>query len=743
MEAQLSVELLAKIENFKKGFKEAGEAVSSAGKVIDTGVNKISSAVTSKFAGIFSTTALVGFGKAVLDVTADFQKFSAVLGNTLGSSSLAKLKLKEIQDFAAKTPFGVNELTGAFVKLANAGFKPTGDQMTRLGDLASSTGKSFDQLAEAILDAQSGEFERLKEFGIRAKDAGDSVIFTYKGVQTQVEKTSGSIREYITSLGDAQGVSGSMAKISETLGGQISNLGDNWDQMLLSVGRNTSGVFNSAIGVISSAINKITQYNEELEIASNYKLGSKTLDFFKQLNRAVNPFASKGATDLELATFSIKDANADVSKFVSESLAAAKSTGDFGKALADLKKKGDAALKSPIIKSSEQYRGIKDAYQLGVKALQDARTNFSNTPLTDANFGTNTAKGVKSVADILKDLNTDLKVVANQFYGTFGDQTKDKINAYQKAIDDLIKKGVDPASKAILKLKSAQDSLAGKDAKGGNLLGGVDPLGFNDIASQTAAKPILVQPTLKLVPIITGLTELEKKVRDFGENASEVLSKGLGSAFANIGTSIGNALAGSGSLIENLGASLLSTLGSVLTQLGEMAISVGVGLIGIKAALKSLNPAVAIAAGVALVALGAFAAKKASSIGDRVQGSDTVYTKPTAFANGGIIYGPTLGLMGEYAGAKSDPEVVAPLSKLKSILGQSEDSTLGTASSMGVNGGNVFNNTTNSYGTNGNNQPNIIVQAPEPIVMSTRFEISGEKLLVITERAKKRLNRVS
>src|SRR5690606_41770376 len=59
--------------------------------------------------------------------------------------------------------------------------------------------------SEAILDAQTGEFERLKEFGIRAKDAGDSVIFTYKGVQTQVEKTSGSIREYITSLGDAQG----------------------------------------------------------------------------------------------------------------------------------------------------------------------------------------------------------------------------------------------------------------------------------------------------------------------------------------------------------------------------------------------------------------------------------------------------------------------------------------------------------------------------------------------------------
>jgi hypothetical protein len=46
------------------------------------------------------------------------------------------------------------------------------------------------------------------------------------------------------------------------------------------------------------------------------------------------------------------------------------------------------------------------------------------------------------------------------------------------------------------------------------------------------------------------------------------------------------------------------------------------------------------------------------------------------FAAGGIISGPTLGLMGEYAGARNNPEVVAPLNKLKSMMG-------------GMGGGNV------------------------------------------------------
>lgn len=49
------------------------------------------------------------------------------------------------------------------------------------------------------------------------------------------------------------------------------------------------------------------------------------------------------------------------------------------------------------------------------------------------------------------------------------------------------------------------------------------------------------------------------------------------------------------------------------------------------------------------------------------------------FADGGIVYGPTVGLMGEYAGASGNPEVIAPLDKLKSIL----KSSGGTGSGRG------------------------------------------------------------
>ena len=43
----------------------------------------------------------------------------------------------------------------------------------------------------------------------------------------------------------------------------------------------------------------------------------------------------------------------------------------------------------------------------------------------------------------------------------------------------------------------------------------------------------------------------------------------------------------------------------------------------------------------------------------------------TPFANGGLVYGPTLALMGEYSGASRNPEVIAPLDKLKALIGES------------------------------------------------------------------------
>lgn len=56
------------------------------------------------------------------------------------------------------------------------------------------------------------------------------------------------------------------------------------------------------------------------------------------------------------------------------------------------------------------------------------------------------------------------------------------------------------------------------------------------------------------------------------------------------------------------------------------------------------------------------------------------------FAEGGVVFGPTLGLMGEYAGASSNPEVIAPLNKLKDLLGDRGSSNVNLNGEFRING---------------------------------------------------------
>jgi hypothetical protein len=94
--------------------------------------------------------------------------------------------------------------------------------------------------------------------------------------------------------------------------------------------------------------------------------------------------------------------------------------------------------------------------------------------------------------------------------------------------------------------------------------------------------------------------------------------------------------------LKAAGNSILSTLGGLLIRLGEMAIAVGVGIAGVKTALKTLNPVVAIAGGVALIAIGSAFAASAGKLGDSSgavagQGSTAQSSSGSSFVSGSGI----------------------------------------------------------------------------------------------------------
>ena len=141
----------------------------------------------------------------------------------------------------------------------------------------------------------------------------------------------------------------------------------------------------------------------------------------------------------------------------------------------------------------------------------------------------------------------------------------------------------------------------------------------------------------------------------------EQLNQSLQSIFTQLdidmltgfGEQIGNLMSG-----EKFDMSKLGTiLADAIISLGKALITYGVTQKAALKALSSMNPYVAIAGGILAVAAGTALKNKLTQ------------NNAPKFANGGIVSGPTMGLVGEYPGAQNNPEVIAPLDKLKSMIG--------------------------------------------------------------------------
>jgi hypothetical protein len=616
MSAKLNVDIVAQLKDFNKAMSDLKVEVDDMGKTINKSndsniksTNKLSSAFTSigkTLAGVFAADMLIGFGKAVVNTTAEFQKMEAVLTNTLGSKSLAQQSMAQIVAFASKTPFQVNELTDSFVKLANRGFKPTMAELTSLGDLASSTGKSFDQLTEAALDAMTGEFERLKEFGIRAKSEGDKVQFTFKGVTTEVQKTDGAIKDYLISLGKAEGVSGAMAAISETVGGKISNLGDNVDQLKLAIGNQTSGVFAASIDWLSEfvkhaglSLKSISELKKEVgDIQFSGNLNETFIEVDNLVKRYKEIYPELSNTQIiDKAIDAVTDSYRGLSKTAYTN--GLMTVGSLWKIMDELgnyglKLKETAAIAS--IKTKEEIEDIKKLAEAAKKAHEEKIANLRKESVEYENH----VKKVYQLADRdpFGQRNLDVNRNADAERQKIMENAGQRILALNKQIAESTK-GIIIPEDAITRMNAAVEAQ-----------------------KQMSIETALVAQYMGAALFVGDL---------FGQAISQ-LGEGGKAIFQGI--------------MDSLKALIIRFVAAI-------------------AAAFTLN----ILTGGLVMKAGAEAGGK-SALGKLLKGGKSYGIGGlTPFAAGGIVSGPTAALVGEYSGARTNPEVIAPLSKLQNMIG--------------------------------------------------------------------------
>lgn len=189
----------------------------------------------------------------VVSTAGMFQKYESVLTNALnGSSEKAKAYLSDINSFAAKTNFQLNELTDDFIKFVNRGVTPSMDAMRKMGDFTNTVAKPFDQLTEAILDINNPE--RWKEFGVRVQTEGNKIKLSFRDMTVECDRTVESVMKAVEQFGSMKGVEGSTEAISKTIEGQMSNLEDTITTALAEIGLANQGLISGSISAVDTIV---------------------------------------------------------------------------------------------------------------------------------------------------------------------------------------------------------------------------------------------------------------------------------------------------------------------------------------------------------------------------------------------------------------------------------------------------------------------------------------------------------
>lgn len=210
---------------------------------------------TALFGAYLGFQGLKNTFSAIFNANKSFEQLSGSLKTVTGSAQGAQQAFALIEKFAIDTPYQLNEIVEAFIRLKALGLDPSEAALTSYGNTASAFGKNIKDFVDAVAAATVGEFERLKTFGIKARAENEKVSFTFQGVTTTVQKNATEIEKYLRSLGDIN-FAGAMSEQMKTMNGVLSNIEDSFEKIYRQIGQ---------AGLNEALKSTFTRFNELVE----------------------------------------------------------------------------------------------------------------------------------------------------------------------------------------------------------------------------------------------------------------------------------------------------------------------------------------------------------------------------------------------------------------------------------------------------------------------------------------------
>lgn len=212
----------------------------------------------------FTLQGAQSFISQMVAVRSQFQQLEISFGTMLKSKEKANALMAQMTDLAAKTPFGLEEVSEGAKKLL--AFQVPAEEVTetlrRMGDVASGLGVPMGQLIH-VYGQVKAQGKLMTNDLYQFMNAGIPIIAELSKVvgksETEIKDMVSAgkigfteIQAVIKNMTNEGGLFYNlMAEQSKSLGGQISNLKDNFDQMLNEIGKSSEGLVSGAIKGVS------------------------------------------------------------------------------------------------------------------------------------------------------------------------------------------------------------------------------------------------------------------------------------------------------------------------------------------------------------------------------------------------------------------------------------------------------------------------------------------------------------
>lgn len=607
-----------------------------------------------------SLTAVAGVAVKAADVQLKNEK--RLLTALCGREDIQQRLIKQAGELQSRSLFGDEEIIGQQAFLASLGLteQQINDTIEAAAQLSSATGMTLDSAVKNLaktyggLSGELGEsIPKLKELTTEQMKNGEAVKFileNYKGFAETLAKTgTGPLKQLWMAIGDLAEEFGKVLMPAVQYAAEAIKSFVKWLQDLSPVAKTTIVVLS---GLATSLGPATLAWSTILKILPSIKLA------FAALTGPVGLVT----TAIAAATAAIIGFNAAKKQAFSDEadkLVEKWRDGDYTpEQLAELRKRKESRVSA--LKTSIYYDQKSNAYdpdkpgriradkekieqlEIEIEAIsrlikiKEAEAD-NNRPIS----GLDEEIGLKEVG-LIEKLTSDIKKL---------EEAKQKATSTMEIHNLTLEIATLRDELSKLQQIGAAESIAGDT---GNLFGkgGISPLAFDPDAINPPAEEWETARQRFAANLSGFVSEAQNQVLNVLPAIRNLLS-GVGTA---IGEGLGNILSGDGTFEDLLGG-IVKVMGQFLKSLGQQMIQLGIEMLQIKSALAASfsTPWAAIVAGVAAIAAGQ---AMINSFNRRNEGG-------VALAEGGLAYGPTMALVGDNRGAGSDPEVIAPLSKLR------------------------------------------------------------------------------